>query len=122
MPARNDSTVRLSNASPKKPLTSSRTNHWYRRDAGGLDVCALTGDIMVRGALMTGTEANAGGDDLEAFRNAVGAGDVPAVRRLLASTAVRDQINAPMFVFGQRAIHIAAKRPALLEELIAAGA
>jgi ankyrin repeat protein len=77
---------------------------------------------MVRHEPMTGQETMDDERDLEAFRNAVGAGDVPAVRRLLASTAVRDQINAPMFAFGQRAIHIAAKRPALLEELIAAGA
>jgi ankyrin repeat protein len=63
--------------------------------------------------------------DLKAFHDAVNTGDVPLVRRLLASADVRNEVNAPMFAFGQRAAHIAAKNPggnAMLDVLIAAGA
>jgi hypothetical protein len=61
-------------------------------------------------------------EDLQAFRDAVNAGDVPLVRGLLASADVRNEVNAPMFAFGQRAAHIAAKNAQMLDVLIAAGA
>ena len=62
------------------------------------------------------------GRDLEAFRNAVSSGDVAAVRRLLERPHVKDRVNAPMFAFGQRAAHAAAKHTAMLDALIAGGA
>jgi hypothetical protein len=60
--------------------------------------------------------------DVKAFRDAVPRGDATAVARLLALPHVKDQVNAPMFAFGQRAAHVAAKRVPMLEVLIAAGA
>jgi ankyrin repeat protein len=60
--------------------------------------------------------------DIEAFREAVLRGDIPGTQQLLASTHVRKQINDPMFAFGQRAAHIAAKNAPMLRALIAAGA
>jgi ankyrin repeat protein len=60
--------------------------------------------------------------DLRAFHDAVSHGDVAAVTRLLGLPHVREQVNAPMFAFGQRAAHIAAKRVPMLEALVAAGA
>ena len=60
--------------------------------------------------------------DVEAFCDAVRSGDVPRTRQLLASMHVRKRINDPMFAFGQRAAHIAAKNAALLTLLIDAGA
>jgi ankyrin repeat protein len=60
--------------------------------------------------------------DLKAFCDAVSGGDVAAVSRLLGLPHVRERVNAPMFAFGQRAAHIAAKSAPMLEALIAAGA
>ena len=60
--------------------------------------------------------------DIKAFHDAVSHGDVAAVRRLLGLPHVAEQVNAPMFAFGQRAAHIAAKQAPILELLIAAGA
>jgi ankyrin repeat protein len=60
--------------------------------------------------------------DITAFGDAVSHGDVVTARRLLGTPHVKEQINAPMFAFGQRATHIAAKRAPMLEVLIAAGA
>lgn len=60
--------------------------------------------------------------DINAFRDAVSHGDVATVTRLLGLPHVKEQVDAPMFAFGQRAAHIAAKRPPMLEALIAAGA
>jgi hypothetical protein len=60
--------------------------------------------------------------DIKAFRDAVSRGDVAAVTRLLGLPHVKEHVNTPMFAFGQRAAHIAAKRAPLLEALIAAGA
>jgi len=60
--------------------------------------------------------------DVKSFHDAVLAGDVPGVQRLLALPHVRDRINEPMFAFGQRAAHIAAKNEVLLSALITAGA
>jgi hypothetical protein len=60
--------------------------------------------------------------DVKAFCEAVCEGDVALVERLVAFTHVRSRINDPMFDFGQRAAHIAAKNEALLTILIGAGA
>jgi len=59
--------------------------------------------------------------DVKAFCDAVRSGDVPRTRQLLASMHVRKRVNDPMFAFGQRATHIAAKNAALLTVLIDAG-
>jgi len=61
--------------------------------------------------------------DIEAFRNAVDAGDAERTRQLLTAEHVRKSVNAPLFSFGQRAAHIAAtKNEALLTVLLDAGA
>ncbi|MGH9370803.1 MAG: ankyrin repeat domain-containing protein [Vicinamibacterales bacterium] len=60
--------------------------------------------------------------DVKAFCDAVRGGDIPGTQQLLASTHVRKRINDPMFAFGQRAVHIAAKNATMLRTLIAAGA
>jgi ankyrin repeat protein len=60
--------------------------------------------------------------DVKAFRDSVGAGDIPRTRQLLALPHVRTRINDPMFAFGQRAAHIAARNEAMLALLLAAGA
>jgi ankyrin repeat protein len=60
--------------------------------------------------------------DIKAFRAAVSHHDVATARRLLGLRYVREQVNAPMFPFGQRAAHVAAQHPAMLEVLMTAGA
>jgi hypothetical protein len=48
--------------------------------------------------------------------------EVATVRRLLGLAHVREQVDTPMFAFGQRAAHIAAKHAPMLDVRIAAGA
>ena len=60
--------------------------------------------------------------DIKAFCDAVSHNSVATVTRLLSLPHVKEQINAPMFAFGQRAAHIGAKHVPMLEVLIAAGA
>ena len=60
--------------------------------------------------------------DLTAFRLAIHGNDLAETRRLLALSHVRERINDPLFEFGQRAAHIAAKNESLLTLLIDAGA
>ena len=60
--------------------------------------------------------------DVRAFCDAVRAGDVQLVEWLLPLAHVRKRIDDPMFAFGQRATHIAAKNEAILSALIRAGA
>jgi ankyrin repeat protein len=60
--------------------------------------------------------------DVQAFCDAVRAGDVQETKRLLALPHVRARINDPMFDFGGRAAHAAAKNEPLLAALIEAGA
>jgi ankyrin repeat protein len=60
--------------------------------------------------------------DLVEFRDAVNSGDAARVRQFLASKQVRAEINSPIFAFGQRAVHIAAKNAELLGVLLDAGA
>ena len=60
--------------------------------------------------------------DVEAFCEAVRDGDAERAKTLLDAEHVRKHVNDPMFDFGQRAAHIAAKNEPLLEALLAAGA
>jgi ankyrin repeat protein len=60
--------------------------------------------------------------DVRAFCDAVRAGDIPQTQRLLGLAHVRERINDPMFDFGGRATHCAAKNERLLALLIDAGA
>jgi ankyrin repeat protein len=60
--------------------------------------------------------------DVRAFCDAVRGGDAGLAEQLLIRAHVRKRINDPMFAFGQRAAHIAAKNEAILRALIAAGA
>src|SRR5262245_26705208 len=60
--------------------------------------------------------------DIHAFRVAVSRSDCATVNRHLGMAHVLEQINTPMFAFGQRAAHIAAKHAPMLDVLIAAGA
>ena len=60
--------------------------------------------------------------DIKTFQDAVRDGDVPRVQQLLALPHVRERINDPMFAFGQRAAHLAAKNEAMLSALMTAGA
>ena len=68
--------------------------------------------------LVAGLEAR----DIEAFADAVRRRDVPRTRQLVALDHVRARIDDPMFDFGQRAAHLAARHVPLLDVLIAAGA
>jgi ankyrin repeat protein len=60
--------------------------------------------------------------DVKAFRDAVEGGNASRVEQLLALPHVRRRINDPVFAFGQRAAHIAAKNQRLLTMLLDAGA
>lgn len=60
--------------------------------------------------------------DIEAFREAVSSGDTARTKQLLGESHVRAHVDDPMFAFGQRALHIAAKDEALLTLLLDAGA
>jgi ankyrin repeat protein len=60
--------------------------------------------------------------EVQAFCDAVLTGNVSRTRELLASEHVRAQVNEPIFAFGQRAAHMAAKNIDLLTALIDAGA
>lgn len=60
--------------------------------------------------------------DVKAFAEAVREGDTARAARLLAFAHVRKRVNDPIFAFGQRAAHIAAKSTAMLTTLIVAGA
>jgi ankyrin repeat protein len=60
--------------------------------------------------------------DVAAFRDAVRAGDVSRVEQLLVQPHVRERVNDPLFDFGQRPAHMAARHTAILAVLIEAGA
>jgi len=61
--------------------------------------------------------------DLAAFRKALLAGDAAGVRHSLeTSVLVRDRVNAPLYDFGQRAAHLAAKHIPVLDVLLEFGA
>lgn len=69
-------------------------------------------------ALVTAVETH----DIKAFGDALRAGDVPAATHLLARAHVQRRLNDPVFDFGQRALHLAARNAALLTLLLDAGA
>jgi ankyrin repeat protein len=60
--------------------------------------------------------------DVGAFRHAVNGADRARVEQLLRMPHVRARVNDPMFAFGQRAAHIAARSEPLLAALLDAGA
>ena len=60
--------------------------------------------------------------DVAAFRDAVNGGDRARVEQLLRMPHVRKRVNDPMFAFGQRAAHIAARSEPLLATLLEGGA
>jgi ankyrin repeat protein len=100
--------VRPDAGAPPRSLQLADAQFAVAREAGFESWAALVADLQ--------------GRDIKAFCDAVHGGDVPATQRLLASTHVRKRINDPMFAFGQRAAHIAAKNGTMLRALIAAGA
>ena len=59
--------------------------------------------------------------DVEAFVKAIESRDEARVGQLVSRPHVRARVNDPMFEFGQRAAHLVAKNPRILEALIAAG-
>jgi ankyrin repeat protein len=100
--------VRDDAGEPSRPLTLADAQLAIARETGFASWPKLVAAVEAR--------------DVAAFREAVRQGDVPRVRQLLASDHVRARVNDPMFDFGGRAAHAAAKHPALLDVLIAAGA
>jgi len=100
--------VRSDAATTQRPLKLADAQLAVAREAGFDSWPGLVADFKER--------------DVTAFRDAVQRGDVRRTQLLLASAHVRKRINDPMFVFGQRAAHVAAKNTALLTALIDAGA
>ena len=100
--------VRPDAAGPARSLKLAHAQLAVAREGGFDSWPALLADFQRR--------------DVEAFCDAVRGGDVPRTQQLLASAHVRKRINDPMFAFGQRAAHIAAKDAAMLATLLAAGA
>jgi ankyrin repeat protein len=100
--------VRSDADSPSRSLTLADAQLAIAREAGFDSWPKLVVDFQQR--------------DVKAFCDAVLGGDIPRTRQLLASTHVRTRINDPMFAFGQRAAHMAAKNEAMLTTLIDAGA
>ena len=91
-----------------RPLVLADAQLAVAREAGFPSWPALVSDVEAR--------------DVKAFCEAVRAGDVARTQQLLALDHVRAHVNDPMFDFGQRAAHAAAKDVALLDVLIGAGA
>ena len=62
-------------------------------------------------------------EELKAFARAVRARDAAATRSAIEKSAhVRAHVNDPLFDFGQRAAHIVAREPAVLDVLLSFGA
>ncbi|MDQ3347864.1 MAG: hypothetical protein M3545_07845 [Acidobacteriota bacterium] len=101
-------TVRPDTATAPRSLTLADAQLAIARDGGFDSWPKLVADLQER--------------DVKAFCDAVHDGDIPRTQQLLASIHVRKRINDPMFPFGQRAAHIAAKNAPMLRTLIAAGA
>ena len=100
--------VRAGDGSPSRTLALADAQLAIAREAGFASWPKLVSDFQER--------------DVKAFCDAIRAGDVARTQQLLASSHVRQRINDPMFDFGQRAAHIAAKNEAMLTMLIDAGA
>jgi ankyrin repeat protein len=101
-------TVRSDADSPTRRLTLADAQLAVAREGGFDSWPKLVADFQQR--------------DVKAFCDAVHGGDIPRTQQLLSSAHVRKRINDPMFAFGQRAAHIAAKNETMLAILIAAGA
>ena len=101
-------TVRSDAAAPPRSLKLADAQLAVAREGGFESWPKLVADLQER--------------DVKAFCDAVGGGDIPRTQQLLASPHVRKRMNDPMFAFGQRAAHIAAKNEMMLTTLIAAGA
>jgi ankyrin repeat protein len=100
--------VRPDAAAPPRSLKLADAQLAVAREGGFESWPTLVADLQER--------------DVKAFCDALCAGDIPRTQQLLASAHVRKRINDPMFDFGQRAAHIAAKNATMLRTLIAAGA
>jgi ankyrin repeat protein len=100
--------VRSDAASPTRPLKLADAQFAVAREAGFDSWPQLIAELEQR--------------DVKAFCDAVRQGDVPRTQRLLALDHVQKRINDPMFDFGGRATHAAAKNERLLTTLIEAGA
>jgi ankyrin repeat protein len=101
-------TVRSDAGDASRPLQLADAQLTIAREAGFASWPKLVAELEAR--------------DVAAFRDAVRADDVPRVERLLALDHVRSRVDDPLFDFGGRAIHAAAKNQALLAVLLAAGA
>jgi ankyrin repeat protein len=95
-------------AVPPRPLKLADAQLAVAREAGFESWPKLVADLEAR--------------DVQAFCDAIRGDDIPGTQRLLASAHVRERVNDPMFDFGKRAAHVAAKNAPLLSALIAAGA
>ena len=93
---------------PARPLTLADAQLALAREGGFDSWPRLVAELQER--------------DVKAFADAVRAGDRHRTQQLLALPHVRARINDPMFDFGQRAAHIAAKNEPLLTALLDAGA
>ena len=100
--------VRTDAGTAARPLALADAQLAVAREAGATSWSALVRDLQAR--------------DVQAFCAAVRAGEVDRTRALVALAHVRTRVNDPMFDFGQRATHMAAKNAPLLATLIAAGA
>ncbi len=100
--------VRSDAAGPERPPKLADAQLTLAREAGFASWPKLVAELQDR--------------DVTAFRAAVRRGDVARTQQLLALDHVRARVNEPMFDFGGRATHAAAKNPGLLAVLIAAGA
>ena len=100
--------VRSDAASPPRSLTLADAQLTIAREAGFDSWPRLVADFHQR--------------DVQAFCDAVREGNVQRVEQLLASAHVRKRVNDPMFDFGGRATHCAAKHERLLAVLLDAGA
>ncbi len=100
--------VRSDAATPPRSLTLADAQLAVAREAGFDSWPQLVAELEQR--------------DVKAFCDAVRQGDVERTQRLLSREHVRERINDPMFDFGGRATHTAAKNERLLTTLIEAGA
>jgi hypothetical protein len=100
--------VRSDAASPPRSLTLADAQLAIAREAGFDSWPKLVAELEQR--------------DVKAFCDAVRQGDVQRTQRLLSLAHVRKRLNDPMFDFGGRATHMAAKNERLLTTLIEAGA
>jgi ankyrin repeat protein len=100
--------VRADAATPPRLLKLADAQLVVAREAGFESWPKLVADLQAR--------------DVQAFRDAVGEGDVRRAEKLLEAPHVRKRVNDPMFSFGQRAAHVAATNAAMLTTLISAGA